>query len=62
MRFAQGKLREGAGSLGRQMLRCAQHDTAGPSGRALVGVPLQAKKSGGTSIQAPPQKPNWTEY
>jgi hypothetical protein len=27
MRFAQGKLREGSGSMGQEMLRCAQHDS-----------------------------------
>jgi hypothetical protein len=26
---AQGKLREGSVTIGRQMLRCAQHDSAG---------------------------------
>jgi hypothetical protein len=29
IRFAQGQLREGSGVLGREMLRCAQHDRAG---------------------------------
>ena len=27
MRFAQGKLREGSLSMGKEMLRCAQHDS-----------------------------------
>jgi len=26
IRFAQGKLREGSGSMGAEMLRCTQHD------------------------------------
>jgi hypothetical protein len=31
IRSAQGQLREGSGVLGREMLRCAQHDRAGTS-------------------------------
>ena len=27
MRFAQGKLREGSGSMGKEILRCAQDDS-----------------------------------
>src|SRR5258708_13108486 len=30
MRFAQGKLREGAVAMGSEILRCAQDDRAGP--------------------------------
>ncbi len=30
LRFAQGKLREGSVAIGSEMLRCAQHDRAGP--------------------------------
>src|SRR5260370_40015444 len=30
MRFAQGKLREGSVASGSEILRCAQHDRAGP--------------------------------
>jgi len=29
IRFAQGKLREGSLLMGREMLRCAQHDNTG---------------------------------
>jgi hypothetical protein len=29
IRSAQGKLREGSGSMGTEMLRCAQHDSTG---------------------------------
>ncbi len=31
MRFAQGKLREGSGSTGAEILRCAQDDSPDPS-------------------------------
>jgi len=31
MRFAQGKLREGSGSPGGEILRCAQDDSPDPS-------------------------------
>src|SRR3989442_248403 len=37
MRCAQGKLREGSGSIGREMLRCAQHDRAGPCLKCIIG-------------------------
>ncbi len=30
IRRAQGKLREGSGAMGNEMLRCAQHDRAIP--------------------------------
>ncbi len=38
MRFAQGKLRGRAGSLGKEMLRCAQHDNPVPYCCALISA------------------------
>ena len=37
MRCTQGKLREGSGAMGTQMLRCAQHDKAETAARPLAG-------------------------